>query len=568
MSLNTNFHSDKGKKYGRSLFPWHFSKEDLIINTGSRQDGMTYEEELYNRQKACKFLSEMVINLTHAKGDHLATGVAAVILNRFFKFHSFKRLDYRDVAAACLFLAGKNEDSPRKLKYIVNTWWQLKYPHQKTFQSEAHFLSACELITALENCVLRTLAFDMNVELPHQFLLHLMHEIERGKGVYKDMVRTAYYLATDVLMVTDWSLRYSCSAIGAACLEIACFFHDLKMSEIAPPNYADNWYRKGDPHLTAEKLKEMVDEFLDVFSKHPELHIGSLKKIDTKGKVKIFEPSPVVSSTLPPPPAAPMLTAPKKIDMTTYKERQKSNLAAAAAVITTTSPRQSFLPDVQNPAELKKQLEKQKKEGMHVDTSHRDRYFEKTHTSEYRRLQRPHSNGDNKSERQFYNEDRRPDRPSSNGSYSEYLYPIGNDHADSKLPKRGHGGVKHEYEMSLKRSRTESSSSTSISSSTHISASLYDRHAGSKKSAYLKQVEATTMTQKHGTSDVLKPRHSSPSAYQKICMEMDNRQRQHSQDPSPPTCSPPEPPLNLRFAPPPPPPPVFIDMEMEDGELL
>uniref|UniRef100_A0A914KI23 Cyclin N-terminal domain-containing protein n=1 Tax=Meloidogyne incognita TaxID=6306 RepID=A0A914KI23_MELIC len=34
---------------------------------------------------------------------------------------------YKEVAAACLFLASKSEECPRKLEHVVEVWFRLKF---------------------------------------------------------------------------------------------------------------------------------------------------------------------------------------------------------------------------------------------------------------------------------------------------------------------------------------------------------------------------------------------------------------------------------------------------------
>ncbi|KAK5986058.1 hypothetical protein GCK32_011899, partial [Trichostrongylus colubriformis] len=60
---------------------------------------------------------------------------AIMHMHRFFCFHSFKFFDYRDVAAACLFLGGKSEECPRKLDRIVRVWWSKKFERHPTIPS-------------------------------------------------------------------------------------------------------------------------------------------------------------------------------------------------------------------------------------------------------------------------------------------------------------------------------------------------------------------------------------------------------------------------------------------------
>uniref|UniRef100_A0A1I7TPP0 Cyclin N-terminal domain-containing protein n=1 Tax=Caenorhabditis tropicalis TaxID=1561998 RepID=A0A1I7TPP0_9PELO len=338
-----------GTRYGSMIHPWLTKKDFMINRTPSRRDGMSYEEEMRRRQTGGLFIYEIMLTLSHGKGEHGMSGVAITLLHRFFNVHSLRHIDVRDVAAACVFLAGKNEDSPKKLKYVVNQLWQMKFPHMKQFPSEQVFIDQCNVVTFLEEMVLKTIAFDINIDLPHQAVLKLMRDIEKGRNVYKEMVKTAYYMASDVLLITDWSVRYSCAAIAVACINIAAFFHNINMDDIVPLEMAERWYKLQDTTMTRGDVNSMTDEFIDLFSRNPHLHIGSLKKIDQYGKVKIQGASPppqVSSSTLAP--SGSSSSNLKKIDLEAYKGRQKTASTGSNDPTPSTSSRPSFLPDVKN----------------------------------------------------------------------------------------------------------------------------------------------------------------------------------------------------------------------------
>ena len=42
---------------------WYVTKEELMNNTPSRRDGMSYEEEMATREKMCKAIIEIGIRL-------------------------------------------------------------------------------------------------------------------------------------------------------------------------------------------------------------------------------------------------------------------------------------------------------------------------------------------------------------------------------------------------------------------------------------------------------------------------------------------------------------------------
>ncbi|VDO87409.1 unnamed protein product [Haemonchus placei] len=103
--------------------------------------GFTPEKELTYRQQATRFIQIMVDQLNHnvrdqrGKISQLCMCAAIMHMHRFFCFHSFKFFDYRDVAAACLFLAGKSEECPRKLDHIVRVWWSKKFERHPAIPS-------------------------------------------------------------------------------------------------------------------------------------------------------------------------------------------------------------------------------------------------------------------------------------------------------------------------------------------------------------------------------------------------------------------------------------------------
>ncbi|EGT48914.1 CBN-CIT-1.2 protein [Caenorhabditis brenneri] len=398
---------DDGKKYGSMLHPWLKTQEFMIYHTPSRRDGITYEEEMSKRQQCGRFVFDVVMCLTHGKGENGQMGVAITLVNRFFNVHSFKIADFRDVAAACVFLAGKNEDTPKKLKYVVNQLWQIKYPHQKQFPSEAVFQDVCNVVTYLEEIVLKTVAFDINVDLPHQHVLKLMRDIEKGRNDYKEMVKTAYYMATDILLITDWSVRYSCHAMASACINIAAYFHKLDMDNIVPLPMYDTWYRLYDKDMKRKDLDSMTKEFLTLFADYPHLHIGSLKRIDPHGLVEIKGriPPEVTSSTA----GTPTLTSSasssnlKKLDMESYKGRQKTQGPSESTPSTSTRP--SFLPDVKNQKVVEEGLKEQKRQQELQRQMHQQRHHGMPSSSS---SNRPSSSSSTGSSRSHHHNHQRP----------------------------------------------------------------------------------------------------------------------------------------------------------------
>ena len=94
-----------------------------ISHLPSLKDGMTVEQETTTRRKTCRFIMEAAKQL---KFQSIAISTAMVFFHRFYAKHSFKAHDRFEVAVACVLLAAKIEESPKKLMEIITRCLELK----------------------------------------------------------------------------------------------------------------------------------------------------------------------------------------------------------------------------------------------------------------------------------------------------------------------------------------------------------------------------------------------------------------------------------------------------------
>ncbi|KAE9418846.1 hypothetical protein Angca_009250, partial [Angiostrongylus cantonensis] len=297
-------------------------------NTASIRDGFTPEKELTYRQQATRFIQMMVDQLNHnvrdqrGKISQLCMCAAIMHMQRFYCFHTFRMFDYRDIAAACLFLAGKSEECPRKLDHIVRVWWAKKFDRHPTIPSNNHYIEAAQLIVQYENVILQTID-------------------------NKKLTECAYFFATDVLCVTNWAIRYNANSIACVCVHLVCVYAGYETPSPTPGEKA--WFEKIDPDMTQDLLNEMSQEFASVYKSCREWL--ALTRFVAKGIVKPTTPTPNPSRSpaedkevLPPPPPPP--TFHKKVDLSEYKERSKSHACGGDRPSgERVPPRRSFIPD-------------------------------------------------------------------------------------------------------------------------------------------------------------------------------------------------------------------------------
>ena len=93
------------------------------------RSNMKPEEELLKRIKTCRFIEEAsrILRL-----PRVAISTAMVFIHRFYAVHSFADHDRFEVAVACILIAAKTEESPRKLASVIQECWRLKNSARKS----------------------------------------------------------------------------------------------------------------------------------------------------------------------------------------------------------------------------------------------------------------------------------------------------------------------------------------------------------------------------------------------------------------------------------------------------
>ena len=111
-SINQSLHYGTPTTHQSTIIMAATAKSFDISHLPSLKDGMTVEQETTTRRKTCRFIMEAAKQL---KFQSIAISTAMVFFHRFYAKHSFKTHDRFEVAVAAILLAGKTEETPRKL---------------------------------------------------------------------------------------------------------------------------------------------------------------------------------------------------------------------------------------------------------------------------------------------------------------------------------------------------------------------------------------------------------------------------------------------------------------------
>ncbi|XP_034774917.2 cyclin-T1-like isoform X1 [Acipenser ruthenus] len=238
---------------------WYFTREQLE-NSPSRRAGLDPDKELSYRQQAANLLQDMGQRLNVSQ---LTINTAIVYMQRFYMVQSFTRFHRNVIAPATLFLAAKVEEQPRKLEHVIKVAHACLNPQDPSpdTKSDAYLQQAQDLVI-LESIILQTLAFEITIDHPHTHVVKCTQLVRASK----DLAQTSYFMATNSLHLTTFSLQYSPPIVACVCIHLAC-----KWSNWEIPVSADekHWWEYVDPTVTLELLDELTQDFLQILEKTP-----------------------------------------------------------------------------------------------------------------------------------------------------------------------------------------------------------------------------------------------------------------------------------------------------------
>jgi len=265
-------------------FDWYFTM-DQVRNSPSRRDGISEKEENESRRSTCGFIQEVGMKL---KMPQYTIATAIVYFHRFYMRHSMKNFDRHLVGTACLFLSGKAEETPRKLKDAVAMGYQMKYPERKPLQPDSEdMMKRIETIVLVEREVLKAILFNMKVTHPYQ---ELIKTVKQMKG-QRELAQVAWNLVNDSLRTTC-CLRFKPKMVAIASIYLASKMINQNIQLETVPN------------LKVEQLEEIGMVILDLYDKDKNEQ-GMQAALNSKSKAAAGGAAKPPSKPPPPKPAAP-----------------------------------------------------------------------------------------------------------------------------------------------------------------------------------------------------------------------------------------------------------------------
>lgn len=205
--------------------------DEQLRDSPSRKDGIDEATETTLRVYGCDLIQESGILL---RLPQAVMATAQVLFHRFYCKKSFVRFSAKRVAASCVWLAGKLEESPRKSKHIIFVFHRMECRRENLPIEFLDVLSKkySELrhdLIRTERHLLKEMGFICHVEHPHKFISNYLATLEAPP----ELTQEAWNLANDSLRTT-LCVRFKSEVVACGVVYAAARRHHVPLPEDPP----------------------------------------------------------------------------------------------------------------------------------------------------------------------------------------------------------------------------------------------------------------------------------------------------------------------------------------------
>ncbi|KAK1267505.1 Cyclin-L1-1 [Acorus gramineus] len=192
--------------------------DEQLKNSPSRKDGIDEETETNLRIYGCDLIQESGI-LLRLPQQVMATG--QVLFHRFYCKKSFARFNVKRVAASCVWLASKLEESPRKGRQVIMVFHRMECRRENLSIEHMDAVSKkyAELkmdLNRTERHLLKEMGFICHVEHPHKFISNYLATLETPPELRQEAWNLANDSLRTMLCVRFKSEVVACGVVYAA----------------------------------------------------------------------------------------------------------------------------------------------------------------------------------------------------------------------------------------------------------------------------------------------------------------------------------------------------------------
>ncbi|KAF2761426.1 cyclin-like protein [Pseudovirgaria hyperparasitica] len=244
---------------------WIYTEEELL-HTPSIVDGMSAEQEREMRSKGINFIGQVGVML---KLSQMTLTTAAVYFNRFLMRRSLvnkkegaKALHHYQIAAVCIFLATKVEETCRKMKEIVVVICRVaqKNPNLIVDEQTKDYWRWRDTILMNEDHLLEAIAFDLTIDKPHKLMFDMLQYYRESHN--KELRNSAW------TFINDSAHTQLCILFPARTIAAAAVYCGAKYCRVDLPDEGGKpWWEV--QHVSLREIRRACNYMAGIYEKTP-----------------------------------------------------------------------------------------------------------------------------------------------------------------------------------------------------------------------------------------------------------------------------------------------------------
>ncbi|OXB60978.1 hypothetical protein ASZ78_001243 [Callipepla squamata] len=262
--------------------------EHTLRFTPSMSSGLDPDTETELRVTGCELIQAAGILL---RLPQVAMATGQVLFQRFFYTKSFVKHSMEHVSMACVHLASKIEEAPRRIRDVINVFHRLRHLREKKkpvpLILDQEYVNLKNQIIKAERRVLKELGFCVHVKHPHKIIVMYLQVLECERNQH--LVQTSWNYMNDSLR-TDVFVRFQPESIACACIYLAA-----RTLEIPLPN-RPHWFLLFG--TTEEEIQEICLKILQLYTRK-KVDLSDLESKIEKKKLAIEEAKAQAKGLLP-----------------------------------------------------------------------------------------------------------------------------------------------------------------------------------------------------------------------------------------------------------------------------
>ncbi|XP_059572643.1 cyclin-L2 isoform X3 [Alligator mississippiensis] len=165
--------------------------ETTLRFTPSMSSGLDADTETELRVTGCELIQAAGILL---RLPQVAMATGQVLFQRFFYTKSFVKHSMEHVSMACVHLASKIEEAPRRIRDVINVFHRLRHLREKKkpvpLILDQEYVNLKNQIIKAERRVLKELGFCVHVKHPHKIIVMYLQVLECERNQH--LVQTSW----------------------------------------------------------------------------------------------------------------------------------------------------------------------------------------------------------------------------------------------------------------------------------------------------------------------------------------------------------------------------------------